>query len=123
MSITGRDPRRRFNGRERTVLYLVADGICQGCGKPLDPDFHSDHRFAWARGGATDVTNGDALCPACNLGKGASSASLVEDYPAATPALAAGAAPEPATRYAIPSKTKPGVPVIAVDDECHKEIP
>lgn len=121
MTPDGRDPRRRFNGRERTALYLVADGICERCGGDLDPDFHSDHRLAWANGGATDVTNGDALCPTCNRAKGASSTSIQEDIPAAAPAPAAGAAPGAGARHQTPSTTRPGVPVLAADTKC-KEI-
>ena len=40
------------------------------CGDALDPDFHADHRRAWAHGGRTDVVNGQALCPICNRNKG-----------------------------------------------------
>lgn len=62
--------RRRFNSGERIALYLAADGHCAACGIALEPGWHSDHVTAWARGGQTDVTNGQALCPPCNLTKG-----------------------------------------------------
>jgi superfamily II DNA or RNA helicase len=64
------DPRRRFNSRERTALYLAADGRCAECGNELEPGWHGDHVDPHSRGGATDVINGQALCPSCNLKKG-----------------------------------------------------
>lgn len=67
-----RDPRRRFNGTERAALYLAADGRCQACGVELEPGWHGDHVTAHSRSGPTDVINGQALCPPCNLHKGAS---------------------------------------------------
>ena len=63
-------PRRRFNTRERTALYLAADGHCTLCGTELEPGWHADHRDPYTAGGPTDVTNGQALCPTCNLKKG-----------------------------------------------------
>lgn len=62
--------RRRFNGRERTALYLAAGGRCDGCGVELEPGWHGDHVQPYSRGGRTDVINGQALCPPCNLKKG-----------------------------------------------------
>lgn len=62
--------RRRFNRRERTALYLAADGRCENCGRELEPGWHGDHVQPWSRGGDTDVINGQALCPDCNLEKG-----------------------------------------------------
>lgn len=63
--------RRRFNKAERVALYWVADERCENCGAPLAESFHADHDIAYANGGATDVTNGRALCATCNLKKGA----------------------------------------------------
>lgn len=62
--------RRRFNSGERVALYLAAGGYCVECGRELAPGWHADHRDPYARGGATDVINGQALCPKCNLEKG-----------------------------------------------------
>lgn len=62
--------RRRFNTSERVALYLAADGHCTQCGTELQPGWHADHRHPWSNGGPTDVTNGQALCPDCNLKKG-----------------------------------------------------
>src|SRR5690606_30104317 len=36
----------------------------------LEPGWHADHVKPWSSGGPTDVINGQALCPACNLRKG-----------------------------------------------------
>ena len=62
--------KRRFTSRERGALFLNADGLCEQCGAPLEPGWHSDHIVPYAAGGATDVINGQALCPQCNLSKG-----------------------------------------------------
>ena len=72
--------RRRFNDSERAALYLAADGRCQcagcgacepdGCGVALGPGWHADHVQPHSRDGKTDVINGQALCPPCNLAKG-----------------------------------------------------
>jgi superfamily II DNA or RNA helicase len=69
---SGRDHRRRFGSRERDALYLAADGKCEQCGIELGADWHADHVTPWSRGGPTDVINGQALCPKCNLEKGTS---------------------------------------------------
>lgn len=65
-----RDPRRRFNARERLALYMAARGRCERCGAELGPSWHSDHVNPWSLGGETDVINGQALCSGCNLRKG-----------------------------------------------------
>lgn len=62
--------RRRFNSAERVALYLAADGRCKSCGTGLGPGWHADHEIPYSAGGPTDVINGQALCPACNLTKG-----------------------------------------------------
>ncbi len=64
--------RRRFNQSERLALYLAADGKCQICGDELGKGWHADHVLAYVEDGVTDVINGQALCPTCNLKKGAS---------------------------------------------------
>lgn len=66
------DQRRRFTSTgERVALYLAAGGRCANCGTELQPGWHADHVVAHSRGGSTDVINGQALCPPCNLKKGA----------------------------------------------------
>lgn len=66
-----RDERRRFNRRERVALFLASEGRCSRCGCDLAASWHGDHVTPHSQGGATDVANGQALCPACNLTKGA----------------------------------------------------
>jgi superfamily II DNA or RNA helicase len=62
--------RRLFNSGERVALYLASDGNCARCGTELIKGWHADHERHFALGGATDVVNGQALCPDCNLEKG-----------------------------------------------------
>ena len=62
---------RRFSQRQRIALYLAADGRCTTCDIDLETGWHADHVAPHSRGGATDVINGQALCPTCNLRKGA----------------------------------------------------
>lgn len=64
------DSRRRFNVRERVALFLAAGGRCTNCATPLSRGWHADHVIPWSAHGATDVVNGQALCPTCNLTKG-----------------------------------------------------
>jgi 5-methylcytosine-specific restriction endonuclease McrA len=63
--------RRRFNAWERAALYAAAGGLCESCGRPLPQAWHADHHRAYSKGGPTDVVNGSAKCPGCNLSKGA----------------------------------------------------
>lgn len=64
--------RRLFNRKaERSALYHVEGGRCARCGELLEPGWHGDHVIPHSRGGETDVTNGQALCPRCSLKKGA----------------------------------------------------
>lgn len=62
--------RRFFSARQRLILALVSGGRCKGCGKRLRGDFQGDHIHPFAAGGATILSNGQALCPACNQAKG-----------------------------------------------------
>jgi superfamily II DNA or RNA helicase len=66
----GENDRRRFSSGERAALYLAADGKCSECGAELRRGWHADHVRPWSHGGQTDMTNGQALCPECNLRKG-----------------------------------------------------
>jgi len=61
---------RVFGASERAALYLAADGKCSLCGCALTAGWHADHVHPHSRGGETDVINGQALCPSCNLQKG-----------------------------------------------------
>ena len=40
------------------------------CDIELQTDWHADHVVSYDKGGPTDVINGQALCPPCNLKKG-----------------------------------------------------
>lgn len=40
------------------------------CNEPLEDGWHGDHVRAFSQGGATELSNGQALCPTCNLKKG-----------------------------------------------------
>jgi len=72
--------RRRFNSSERVALYLAEGGACALCGVVLGKGWHADHVAPWATGGDTDVVNGQALCPGCNLEKGAKMASELRKW-------------------------------------------
>lgn len=66
----GDEMRRRFSGSERVALFIAADGKCSNCGADLEPGWHADHVTPYIAGGHTDIENGQALCPKCNLMKG-----------------------------------------------------
>jgi len=61
---------RFFSSDQKMALRIHAGGRCQMCGKPLGEHWHADHIKPFSKGGATDVLNGQALCPECNLKKG-----------------------------------------------------
>ena len=63
--------RRAFSPRQRKILRLLAGNRCSTCGEVLNNSFHADHIKAYTNGGATTLQNGQALCPSCNLKKGA----------------------------------------------------
>lgn len=64
------EDRRRFNTSEHIALYLATDGRCARCGAELEPGWHADHVVPRSKGGPTDLTNGQPLCPKCNAEKG-----------------------------------------------------
>lgn len=64
-----RDPRRRFSKRQRAILFNRVGGRCQDCSDLLRPGWQADHVIPWAHGGRTEVKNGRALCPYCNLAR------------------------------------------------------
>jgi 5-methylcytosine-specific restriction endonuclease McrA len=61
----------RFRPAARVALFLAAGGRCAACGVALQPGWHADHVVPTCDGGATTPANGRALCPRCNLAKGA----------------------------------------------------
>lgn len=76
---------RRFNKSQRRALWLASNGRCAACGKPLPPGWHADHWEPYVHGGSTDVTNGQALCPECNLLKGATMSPKLLPWPDTVP--------------------------------------
>jgi 5-methylcytosine-specific restriction endonuclease McrA len=65
---------RRFRSSSRVAFFLAGGGRCASCGEPLRPGWHADHVEPVSKGGETEPGNGQALCPRCNLVKGARTA-------------------------------------------------
>lgn len=61
---------RRFTRRQHNALFAAASGKCEICGTPLQDEWHADHIDPYSKGGQTELINGQALCPDCNLKKG-----------------------------------------------------
>ena len=67
-----RGPSDRFRGQKRALIYYNSGGCCHYCGIRLSwNNWHADHYVPVAQGGLTEVSNGVASCPPCNLRKGA----------------------------------------------------
>lgn len=64
--------RRRFSRREKNIFYRSANGRCADCDTPLNEGWHGDHIIPVVAHGETRISNGQALCPPCNLKKGSS---------------------------------------------------
>lgn len=62
--------KRLFNKKQKLALELYSQGKCMICGCLLLDNFHADHIKPFSKNGTTDVINGQALCPKCNLEKG-----------------------------------------------------
>jgi 5-methylcytosine-specific restriction endonuclease McrA len=62
--------KRYFSRKERRYLGILAGFRCEDCGTVLFSNLHGDHWQPFSRGGLTSLSNGRALCPACNLKKG-----------------------------------------------------
>jgi hypothetical protein len=56
--------------KQREILWLVAGGKCQMCGRPLPDDWHADHIIPWSILQDTNLFKMQALCPDCNRRKG-----------------------------------------------------
>jgi superfamily II DNA or RNA helicase len=69
---------RFFSKLQRRALLIQSGFRCQSCGADLDLSFHADHIIPYSKGGKTDVTNGQALCRACNLSKGSNMAKPIK---------------------------------------------
>jgi 5-methylcytosine-specific restriction endonuclease McrA len=63
--------RRLSSKKMRALLYYAQDGKCAICGEPLPDDWHADHVVPWVKEQRTNVFAMQALCPSCNLKKGA----------------------------------------------------
>lgn len=68
--------RKRANGGYATSdevegIIVRQRGKCAVCGNPLKYGVHIDHVVPVSRGGTSDPANLQALCPKCNLSKGA----------------------------------------------------
>lgn len=66
------DPRTLRSKRARHAVFAAADGRCQSCGAELSEGWHVDHVVPWSADNTTRLHNLRALCPPCNLKKGAS---------------------------------------------------
>lgn len=55
----------------RALLYYAQGGKCAKCGCELPDDWHADHVTPWVVSQRTNVHDMQALCPKCNLEKGA----------------------------------------------------
>lgn len=55
----------------RAALYIAAGGRCTICNCELTESWHADHVVPWIKSGRTNVHDMQALCPKCNLKKGA----------------------------------------------------
>jgi 5-methylcytosine-specific restriction endonuclease McrA len=57
--------------RHRALLYYSQAGKCAICGCELPDDWHADHVVPWVVSQRTNIFEMQALCPECNLSKGA----------------------------------------------------
>lgn len=80
IEILSKDSKRAFNEAQRIKIYRKDKGLCQMCmeeGKPEKEcqvswsQYQADHIYPHARGGETEVENGQVLCTFHNQSKGA----------------------------------------------------
>lgn len=62
--------KRLFSAKQKRYLAILSGGKCAKCDRDLPRQFHGDHVVAFCYGGKTTLSNGQALCPRCNLRKG-----------------------------------------------------
>lgn len=60
----------KFTSDQIAQLLAKQRGCCAECGKKVGKRFHRDHITPVARGGSSDITNIQILCPSCNSKKG-----------------------------------------------------
>ena len=71
-SLQPKDPQRLFPAEQRIQIFDMSGGSCALCGIELSiTNFHADHIVPYSQSGKTTLDNGQALCAACNLKKGA----------------------------------------------------
>lgn len=79
--LVGKDQQRTFNEDQRIAIYLRDSGLCQQCladgltqnqARVPWSEFHADHIKPWIMGGESKPWDGQVLCSAHNLAKGAS---------------------------------------------------
>lgn len=66
------NPRGYLTNLEKRRLFAVAGFTCGVCGRvflPQERGLQADHRVPLIRGGGHDVSNWQALCVECNVGK------------------------------------------------------
>lgn len=63
--------RRHFSSRQKLALFIETKGLCSHCSQPLKKGWHADHIIPYSKNGTTDLINAQALCPKCNIKKGA----------------------------------------------------
>ena len=63
--------RNLHNKAQRAALYQKYKGFCALCGTKLAPNWHADHVVPWKIKPETNLHLMQALCPTCNLKKGA----------------------------------------------------
>jgi len=62
-----KDPQRSFNRSQRQEIFEQSGGRCNSCKTSLSKsNFHADHIRPHSHGGPTKISNGRALCSACN---------------------------------------------------------
>ena len=58
---------RCFTDKDRATLYRLQNKKCAKCGKEFDlKDLVAHHKKPWDRGGLTEISNGELLCPDCH---------------------------------------------------------
>ncbi|MGC6496317.1 MAG: HNH endonuclease [Candidatus Puniceispirillaceae bacterium] len=62
--------KRFFSSRQRKMMRFLAGNRCAICNLVLSDEFHADHIVPFSKSSKTVVSNGQALCPKCNLEKG-----------------------------------------------------
>jgi len=61
----------------RNALAIASDMKCTMCGIELTKSFHADHITPWVVEPTTNPHQMQALCPTCNLSKGATHLSKI----------------------------------------------